>query len=285
MIIEKKPLYISIDFEDIYNDYLKRLFGQTEYAVKEKFLYDSYIIIKNIIKDNFKEKNLTFFTTGILGEKIPDLINQINNDGNEIGCHHYFQEDLDKTDLLTFERDLDKSQNLLSKASNSKVIGYRAPNFSINTNINTFLKIIFKYFDYDSSIFAKSKYKINNDILNDKKKEYFIYTKRKYLLNIKPGGTYFRLFNSKVLLNLLDNTFKDGFVPLIYLHPYDFLHSKEFWVEIDKFKDLNIIKRYYSFFKQAQWHNLGNFSVKKKIKDLSKYYEHQGNMNKLMSID
>ena len=37
MTIEKKPLYISIDFEDIYNDYLKRLFGQTDYIVKEKF--------------------------------------------------------------------------------------------------------------------------------------------------------------------------------------------------------------------------------------------------------
>ena len=285
MIIKKKPLYISIDFEDIYNDYLKRLFRQTDYIVREKFLYESYIIIKNIINNNFKEKNLTFFTTGILGEKIPDLINQISSDGNEIGCHHYFQEDLDKTDLTIFERDLYKSQDLLRIASNSKVIGYRAPNFSINTNINTFLKIIFKYFDYDSSIFGKSKHKINNDILTNKKKEFFIYTQKKYLLNIKPGGTYFRLFNSKIILKLLDNTFDNGFVPLIYLHPYDFLHSKEFWVELDKFKDLNIIKRYYSFFKQAQWHHLGNFSVEKKIKYLSKYYEHQGNMNKLMSFD
>tara|TARA_B100001057_G_scaffold352971_1_gene354723 strand:+ start:3063 stop:3920 length:858 start_codon:yes stop_codon:yes gene_type:complete len=285
MTTEKKPLYISIDFEDIYNDYLKRLFGQTNYIVKEKFLHDSYIIIKNIINNNFKEKNLTFFTTGILGEKIPDLINQISKDGNEIGCHHYFQEDLDKTDLLTFERDLDKSQNLLRIASNSNVVGYRAPNFSINTNINTFLKIIFKYFDYDSSIFAKSKRKIRTEILKDNKKEFFIYTKKKYLLNIKPGGTYFRIFNSKVILNLLDNTFRDSFVPLIYLHPYDFLHSKEFWIELDKFKDLNIIKRYYSFLKQTQWHYLGNLSVEKKIKDLSKYYEHQGNMNKLLNND
>jgi len=285
MIIKKKPLYISIDFEDIYNDYLKRLFGQTDYIVREKFLYESYIVIKNIINNNFKEKNLTFFTTGILGEKIPDLINQISSDGNEIGCHHYFQEDLDKTDLTIFERDLYKSQDLLRIASNSKVIGYRAPNFSINKNINTFLKVIFKYFDYDSSIFGKSKHKINNDILTNKKKEFFIYTQKKYLLNIKPGGTYFRLFNSKIILKLLDNTFDNGFVPLIYLHPYDFLHSKEFWVELDKFKDLNIIKRYYSFFKQVQWHHLGNFSVEKKIKYLSKYYEHQGNMNKLMSFD
>ena len=75
-----------------------------------------------------------------MGEKISDLIKEISSDGNEIGCHHYFQEDLDKTDLTLFEKDLDKSQNLLRKASNANVIGYRAPNFSINSNINTFLK-------------------------------------------------------------------------------------------------------------------------------------------------
>ena len=285
MKIQKKPFFISIDFEDIYNDYLKRLFGQTDYIVKEKFLYESYLIIKSIINNCFKEKNLTFFTTGILGEKIPDLIKEISNDGNEIGCHHYFQEDLDKTDIKIFEKDLDKSQNLLRNASGTDVIGYRAPNFSINTNINLFLKIIFKYFDYDSSIFAKSKYKLNNDILANRKKEYFIYTQKKYLLNMKPGGTYFRLFNAKSIINLLDNSFKEGFVPLIYLHPYDFLHSKEFWVELDKFKNLSVIKRYYLFFKQAQWHSLGNSSVEKKIIFISKYYEHQGNMKKLMNID
>ena len=285
MKIEKKPLYISIDFEDIYNDYLKRLFGQTDYIVKEKFLYESYLIIKKIINNNFKENNLTFFTTGILGEKIPDLIKEISADGNEIGCHHYFQEDLDKTDLTLFEKDLDKSQNLLRKASNANVIGYRAPNFSINSNINKFLKIIFKYFDYDSSVFAKSKHKLNKDILTDRKKEFFIYTKKKYLLNMKPGGTYFRIFSARAILNLLNNTFKDDFIPLIYLHPYDFLHSNEFWVELDKFSNLNVIKRYYYFFKQAQWHRLGNLSLERKITYISKYYEHQGNMKKLMSLN
>ena len=50
---------------------------------------------------------------------------------------------------------------------------------------------------------------------------------------MKPGGTYFRIFSARAILNLLNNTFKDDFIPLIYLHPYDFLHSNEFWVELD----------------------------------------------------
>lgn len=281
----KKPLCISIDFEDIYNDYLLRLDLDKNYIIREEALHKSYLVIKKIISKYFSNTKITFFTTGILGEKIPDLIKEICNDGNEIACHHYYQEDVYKMTINQFESDLEKSKRYLCKATDTDVFGYRAPNFSINYNVETYLKLIFKYFDYDSSVFSDLYHneKIKKLCLGEyNKKEFYIHTKKInfYFKNfrIKPGGTYFRVLNKGQILNLLDDAHKRNFLPLIYLHPYDFLYSKEFWIEIDKFKKLNLFKKYFQYFRQIQWHTLGNKTIEDKLSYLSEYYEHMGNM-------
>ena len=136
--MEKKPLLISIDFEDIYNDYLFRLNLNEDYIIREKFLFDSYQVIKKVFEKFFKKQNLTFFTTGILAEKAPDLIKEISDDGNEIACHHYLQEDLRNKSEKNFEDELINSKKYLSKASQKEILGYRAPNFCINDNLGKY---------------------------------------------------------------------------------------------------------------------------------------------------
>ena len=51
--MEKKPLLISIDFEDIYNDYLFRLNLSESYIVRENLLYEAYCVIKKILNKYF----------------------------------------------------------------------------------------------------------------------------------------------------------------------------------------------------------------------------------------
>ena len=282
--MEKKPLFISIDFEDIYNDYLFRLNLSENYIVRENFLYESYCVIKNILNKYYEINNLTYFTTGILAEKTPDLIKQISMDGNEIACHHYLQENLLNKSKEDFEKELIKSKLFLSRASEQEVVGYRAPNFCINDNIGKYLKLIFNHFEYDSSIFfdLKNDKDFIEQIKRKNKKEYFCYTYNLFFfkkkLRIKTGGTYFRILTKELIKRFLQNSVNNGITPIIYLHPYDFMLNKEFWVELDKFDNLNYLKKYYSYFRQFQWHSLGNNTIESKLEFISRYFKHKGNM-------
>tara|TARA_Y100000768_G_scaffold387301_1_gene378177 strand:- start:1505 stop:2377 length:873 start_codon:yes stop_codon:yes gene_type:complete len=285
--MEKKPLYISIDFEDIYNDYLKRLDHGHNYKVNEILMAKSYETIKNVVNKNFQSTQLTFFVTGILAEKIPDLIKEIKKDGNEIACHHYFQENLYDISTKKFEDDLVKSINFIEKATGELPLGYRAPNFSINKDLEKYINIISKYFLYDSSIYSDCTNKEQlNKLLTNKKKlfhEYFIYIKPIKIFNntfgrIKTGGTYFRILSKEFLKSFLIESFDKNFDPIIYLHPYDFLNEKEFWIEFKYFNKSSLFKNFLNYVRQHQWHNLGNQTVDKKLSYLSKYFFSAGNM-------
>ena len=283
--MNKKPLCISIDFEDIYNDYLLRLNLDKNYIVREEALFKSYKVIRKILSKYFKNNNLTFFTTGILAEKVPDLIKEIYRDGNEIACHHYYQDEVQNSSNDTFDYNLKISKSYLTKAIGDEVIGYRAPSFSINHNVENYTNIISKYFKYDSSIYFNSTdKKISSSKINalNNLKEFYIYTKQinlfGKLIQIKPGGTYFRLMPKRYIRKFLDDSYKYNILPIIYLHPYDFLFSREFWIEFEKFNKINSLKKYFYFSKQIMWHSLGNNTVEKKLSYISRYFEHIGNM-------
>ena len=268
--MNKKPLCISIDFEDIYNDYLLRLNLDKNYIVREEALFKSYKVIRKILSKYFKNNNLTFFTTGILAEKVPDLIKEIYRDGNEIACHHYYQDEVQNSSNDTFDYNLKISKSYLTKAIGDEVIGYRAPSFSINHNVENYTNIISKYFKYDSSIYFNSTdKKISSSKINalNNLKEFYIYTKQinlfGKLIQIKPGGTYFRLMPKRYIRKFLDDSYKYNILPIIYLHPYDFLFSREFWIEFEKFNKINSLKKYFYFSKQIMWHSLGNNTVEK----------------------
>ena len=149
----------------------------------------------------------------------------------------------------TFDYNLKISKSYLTKAIGDEVIGYRAPSFSINHNVENYTNIISKYFKYDSSIYFNSTdKKISSSKINalNNLKEFYIYTKQinlfGKLIQIKPGGTYFRLMPKRYIRKFLDDSYKYNILPIIYLHPYDFLFSREFWIEFEKFNKINSLK-------------------------------------------
>ena len=74
----------------------------------------------------------TFFILGWVAERYPQLMQTIAEAGHEIANHGY---DHARVFTLTpdqFRADLDRSRKLLEDASGQKVIGYRAPSFSID---------------------------------------------------------------------------------------------------------------------------------------------------------
>ena len=130
-------MYLSIDFEDFNHD-LKRSLGVSKNGdLKVKELWNKYDNINKFLKENCegKSKFITFFCTGIIAEKAPDLIHKISNDGHEIACHYYYHDFLINQKTSEIKKNLQKAIELLEHASNQEIKGFRAPNFAINKKI------------------------------------------------------------------------------------------------------------------------------------------------------
>jgi polysaccharide deacetylase family protein (PEP-CTERM system associated) len=73
----------------------------------------------------------TFFCLGWVAERRPRLIEEIARRGHEIASHGYGHELLYEIGPERFREDLRRAQEVLEAASGEKVLGYRAPSFSI----------------------------------------------------------------------------------------------------------------------------------------------------------
>ncbi len=81
----------------------------------------------------------TFFILGWIAKQLPGLIREIKNRGHEVASHgfnHHLCSDQDNKNLLD---DLTGSKKLLEDITGAPIHGYRAPSFSVSSDI---LKII-----------------------------------------------------------------------------------------------------------------------------------------------
>jgi peptidoglycan/xylan/chitin deacetylase (PgdA/CDA1 family) len=78
----------------------------------------------------FKVK-ATFFVLGYVAERTPEAVNMIDGEGHEIASHGYGHIQVFKQTKDEFLQDLLRSKGLLESITGDKVIGYRAPQWSI----------------------------------------------------------------------------------------------------------------------------------------------------------
>ena len=74
----------------------------------------------------------TFFTLGWVAERYPALMRRIAEAGHEVASHGYDHARVFTMSPEAFRTDLRRSRALLEDASGQRVIGYRAPSFSID---------------------------------------------------------------------------------------------------------------------------------------------------------
>ena len=77
--------------------------------------------------------------------------------------------------------------------------------------------------------------------------------------------------------------YEKGFIPLVYLHPYDYLQNKEFWVPFSEFFKSKKLSNFVKYPRQLQWIGLRNKTVFPKLEYILESFEHQGPMSKLIS--
>lgn len=284
----KIPFFFSVDFEDYYHD-KKRQLGHLNPEILEKPLWKSYEKIKEVCQNLFKGKKITFFSTGILAQKIPNLLSNIAKDGHEIGCHYHFHDSIHFTSRENFSKNLDLAIESIEKATGVMPKGFRAPNFDIRPNDLWALEELSKRFEYDSSyitnqplkkILPSGKFKFNSNTL----REFFIFSNPVFGTKFcfRTGGTYLRLFPSIMTINTLKKTYENGHIPLLYMHPYEFLKDSEFWIPWKDFINLSLPMKLLKWSRQIQWLKVGNAGVYTKLSKIANLFEHQGPMKILL---
>lgn len=74
----------------------------------------------------------TFFILGWVAERYPSLVRRIAEAGHEVASHGYDHRRVFSMSPTEFQSDLRISRNLIEDSGGKRVIGYRAPSFSID---------------------------------------------------------------------------------------------------------------------------------------------------------
>jgi polysaccharide deacetylase family protein (PEP-CTERM system associated) len=97
----------------------------------------------------------TFFVLGWVAERDPELIRDIAKAGHELACHSYAHRRVLSLRPEEFQEDLRRARGAIEDAAGARILGYRAPTFSIVRRSMWALEILAQEgFVYDSSIFA-----------------------------------------------------------------------------------------------------------------------------------
>lgn len=223
---------MTVDLEDYYCD--------LPFAAWHKY-EDRVVTATNTLLDLFEKYNVdaTFFTVGYIAERHPDLIEKVKSKGHEISSHSYSHPNILQMTKEAFEKDLVKSLNVIEKIAGEKVLGFRAPYFSINKLNLWAFEVLRKYLKYDSSIFPvhvhyncedAPKYLYPMSRINpfernesDEFTELPMTTLRLPVLGNMPvaGGLYLRLLPSSILKIGIQKFNKKGHPAIFYIHPKD----------------------------------------------------------------
>ena len=96
----------------------------------------------------------TFFVLGWVAERYPDLVRRITAQGHEIASHGFAHRLVYDLTRAAFRDDVRRSKDLLESASGTRVLGYRAPSYSVTPRSLWALDILIEEgFTYDTSIF------------------------------------------------------------------------------------------------------------------------------------
>ena len=101
----------------------------------------------------------TFFVLGEVAEQYPALVKQLGEDGFELALHGYHHRLVYEQREEEFHSEIHAAKTLLEEIGKKKIIGFRAPSWSITQKSLWALRILADMgFQYDSSILPAAAY-------------------------------------------------------------------------------------------------------------------------------
>jgi polysaccharide deacetylase family protein (PEP-CTERM system associated) len=96
----------------------------------------------------------TFFVLGWMAERVPGLVKEIEQRGHEVGTHGYSHALLTEMTRETFAADLDLALDVTGSLVAQKILGFRAPSFTLTRQTWWSLDVLNEHgIRYDSSLF------------------------------------------------------------------------------------------------------------------------------------
>lgn len=175
----------------------------------------------------------TFFVLGWVAERFPRLVKEIQAEGHEVASHGFSHERVCDQTPEVFRHDLRQSKQLLESLTGEKVLGYRAPTYSITKDNEWALDILIEEgFVYDSSFFP-FRYQ-SNGLPKTKRYPHSIERKGKTLWEFPvsgldlagtnlpfSGGGYFRLCPYSLVKHGIKAINSTGNPAMVYIHPWE----------------------------------------------------------------
>jgi len=229
--LKKKLVIFTIDFEAWFQiENLSQLRDQDDLFQNSLLEEQLEILLDFLSKRKIKA---TFFILGSVALKFKKLILKIVENGHEISSHgtsHKLNYELSYKEL---KEDIRVSKNILEDISQTKILGYRAPCFSIEDRLFEVLHEL--DFKYDSSLNTSSMNSRYGKLEKFKTYDSHPFLVEKYDITEYPlpvfkinqfnfpisGGGFGRIIPRHLWKLLIDEFFKKSDNLVLYLHPWE----------------------------------------------------------------
>ena len=221
---------MSFDIEDYYHIFYRNWLGK-QIDPTEEVDHCTNQILDALAKYDCKA---TFFVVGLVAKKFPRLIRRIHEAGHEVGSHGHEHIYVKRITPDAFRNDLIESKKTLEEIVGVNVIGFRAPEFSIDSSTPWAFDILRELgFKYDSSLFPFSGSRYGDATIPQT--PYEISTPHGPLLEMPmstvsmgkrrvpvAGGGYLRYFPVSFNSWAIRKINQESRRAIVYMHPYEF---------------------------------------------------------------
>jgi polysaccharide deacetylase family protein (PEP-CTERM system associated) len=223
---------LSVDVEDWFQvENLRAAIPRESWAERESRVERNMEVILDIL-DRHNTRG-TFFVLGWIAERFPKLVQRLHAGGHEIASHGYGHELIYRQNLEQFREDAHKSKQILEDIIGERILGYRAPSFSIT---DWAIPVLIELgFTYDSSLFPSMAHDRYGRLAGYKIKDAPMFELvdgfHEVLLSCLPlasrnipwaGGGYFRLLPYPVFRRGMRRILAERGVYCFYIHPWEF---------------------------------------------------------------
>jgi polysaccharide deacetylase family protein (PEP-CTERM system associated) len=226
--------FMTVDVECWFHAYnLKEKVPPSTWHLQETRIVNNIERILGLFRSH--DTKATFFVLGWVADKFPEVVRMIASEGHEIGTHGYYHNLITEMTPASYEEDLLKSLEAISKHTSQPILGHRASNFTIVPNTYWALEIMAKHgLAYDSSIFPikRDRYGIPH---YPNRMPHTLHLKSGKTLSEFPmstlgvgnkflpmsGGGYLRLFPHVVTESFIDGLNRKGQPAMVYFHPWE----------------------------------------------------------------
>lgn len=222
---------LSVDLEDWYH-----ICGIEGYADTARWDEYESRITRNTDKilallDRY-DARATFFVLGYVAAREPGLIRAIRDRGHEIATHGFCHRRVFEMTRDEFEADVRQSVEIISAVTKEKVLGFRAPEWSVRKDTFWAFEVLRSMgILYDSSMVPLTRmgspdfpvYPTEFETGSGKIWEFPLSTIRLFHENIPfSGGLPLRMVPYFYIASAIHGINRQGLPALVYIHPWEF---------------------------------------------------------------